>query len=53
MRWRANGKIVEHLTVPVIFAILIVYVASRAALMSITHDEALTYLWHVKGLALT
>jgi hypothetical protein len=49
MRWGTNGDVIERLTVPLIFAILIVYVAARAALMSITHDEALTYAWHVKG----
>jgi len=49
MRWSATGEVIERLTVPVIFAILIAYVASRAALMSITHDEALTYVWHIKG----
>lgn len=49
MRWSTNGDVIERLTVSVIFAVLIAYVASRAALMSITHDEALTYVWHVKG----
>jgi hypothetical protein len=50
MRWSANGNVIERLTVSVVFAILIAYVASRAALMSITHDEAATYVWHIKGL---
>ena len=33
----------------ILSAILVAYVAARAALMSITYDEALTYLWHVRG----
>jgi len=33
----------------VISIVIFVYVAMRAATLSITHDEALTYVWHVTG----
>jgi len=32
-----------------ILASLLIYVGLRCSLLSITHDEALTYLWHVRG----
>jgi uncharacterized membrane protein len=32
-----------------VLASLLIYVGLRCYLLSITHDEALTYLWHVRG----
>jgi hypothetical protein len=48
---RASGP-VSHLqtyALVLICAALVAYDALRCALMSITHDEALTYAWHVRG----
>ena len=44
----------QHLSRPsavsaVISVFIFFYVAMRASTLSITHDEALTYAWHVKG----
>jgi hypothetical protein len=44
-----QGMWLELVTIAFACCVLTGYVAVRAATLSITHDEALTYLWHVTG----
>jgi hypothetical protein len=44
--WATRRVSARHVTVA-ISALLLAYVALRAAAVAITHDEALTYAWHV------
>lgn len=39
----------ESLAIVLVCALLVAYDAARCRVMSITHDEALTYAWHVTG----
>ena len=45
----ARSVRLETRVLVVLSAVLVAYDAARASIMSITYDEALTYLWHVTG----
>lgn len=46
---RGNAFSFQNVAVVLVCVLLLVYDATRCWLMSITHDEALTYVWHVTG----